>query len=151
MTQADPYDAYDDGLGAIGMAATSGMGRHARDYTGQMFASSPAYPPQQQAQGSLGSRGIQEPRPQHLVNQNTSSLLASPISTTSPIDNARNQIIGQPMMIPSGSGYGSTNAATGGYADDLLDVNGSSNRPPSYSAGDYAVQNTAVPEKSSYI
>lgn len=151
MTQADPYDAYDDGLGAIGMAATSGMGRHARDYTGQIFASSPAYPPQQQAQGPLGSRGIQEPRPQHLVNQNTSSLLASPISTTSPIDNARNQIIGQPMMIPSGSGYGSTNAATGGYADDLLDVNGSSNRPPSYSAGDYAVQNTAVPEKSSYI
>lgn len=150
MTQADPYDAYDDGLGAIGMAATSGMGRHARDYTGQTFASSSSYPPQQQAQDSSGSRGIQEPRPRHLVNQNNSSLLASPVSTTSPIDHTRNEIIGQPMMIPSGSGFGSTNAAAGGYADDLLDVNGSSNRPPSYSAGDYAVQNTAVPEKSSY-
>ncbi|KIR99659.1 hypothetical protein L804_03291 [Cryptococcus deuterogattii 2001/935-1] len=150
VNQADPYDAYDDGLGAIGMAATSGMGRHARDYTGQTFASSSTYPPQQQAQSSLGSGGIQEPRPQHLVNQNTSTLLASPISTTSPISNARNEIIGQPMVVPSGSGYGSTNAAAEGYGDDLLDVNGSSNRPPSYSAGDYAVQNPAVPEKSSY-
>ncbi|WVQ74863.1 hypothetical protein IAR50_004470 [Cryptococcus sp. DSM 104548] len=122
VSHADPYDAYDDGLGAIGMAATTNStGRHERDYTGQTFGAAP----------------IQEPRPQHLVNQNTNNLLASP---GSPVDYARNSIVGQPMMGASGSG---------GYGDELLDVSGSDNRPPSYSAGNY----TAAPsgnEKSSY-
>ncbi|ODN92733.1 hypothetical protein L198_05527 [Cryptococcus wingfieldii CBS 7118] len=121
VVQADPYDAYDDGLGAIGMAATTNTaGRHERDYTGQTF-------------GAAAPIQVQEPRPQHLVGQNTARLLASP---QSPVDQRHSVALGA-----SGSG--------GGYGDELMNVSGSDNRPPSYSAGNY----TAAPsgnEKSSY-
>ncbi|WVQ81928.1 hypothetical protein IAT38_004055 [Cryptococcus sp. DSM 104549] len=137
VTHADPYDAYDDGggLGAIGVAAVTGSGRHERDYTGQTFGG-------QDQQGHAGpssyggDRGIQEPRPQHLVNQQTSSLLNSPVS---PQDAARNDVVGQR---PVGNG------GYGGYGDEL-NVTGSDNRPPSYSAGGYAAPSGGG-EKSSY-
>ncbi|WWD18982.1 hypothetical protein CI109_103439 [Kwoniella shandongensis] len=144
ISNADPYDGYDDGLGAIGMAVTQGnAGRHERDYTGQTFGaggsggigggyddaqlqpqhhagSSTAYPPQ-------SSGGVHAPRPQHLVQPSANDLLRSP-----PASNV-------------GVGYG-YEEQLGLSPDDGIS---SANRPPSYSAGNYAVQD-GRPEKSSY-
>ncbi|KAK4688989.1 hypothetical protein P7C73_g1124, partial [Tremellales sp. Uapishka_1] len=54
VSLGDPYGGYEDGLGAIGLAAASGAGQHERDYTGSQ---------------------IHNPTPQHLVNPSTSSQL----------------------------------------------------------------------------
>ncbi|KAK8854869.1 hypothetical protein IAR55_003608 [Kwoniella newhampshirensis] len=143
VSNADPYDGYDDGLGAIGMAATQGTGRHERDYTGQTFGSgSGGYDdaqlqPQSHATSSSNdygpASGIQAPRPQHLVQTGANDLLRSPLSPTGNAS-GRHQIVGQ-------RGY-QYDQQLGLEPDDVQ----SANRPPSYSAGNYEVQ----PEKSSY-
>ncbi|WRT68337.1 uncharacterized protein IL334_005313 [Kwoniella shivajii] len=128
VNNADPYDGYDDGLGAIGMAVTQGTGRHERDYTGQTFGVNDQY--QSGSGGGYDDTQFQpqtqpnlhQPAPQHLINSHSqSNLLRSPVS---PI---RDQQIG---------GYG---------GNDQTSI-----RPPSYSAGDYAATGSRANEKSSY-
>lgn len=103
VTHADPYDAYDDGLGAIGRAATSApQDTHQRDYTGVSrydqggsgngYTHNPYDNPAAAAYGAVaagaggmgsGSRSppIHVPTPQHLTTHNSASdLLRSPIS-----------------------------------------------------------------------
>ncbi|WVR07439.1 hypothetical protein IAU60_004480 [Kwoniella sp. DSM 27419] len=136
VNHADAYDGYDDGLGAIGMAATSGSGRHERDYTGQTFGGNegyhqrqaPAaggYSDSQMQYGGASQGGIQQPAPQHLVHPTQSSdLLRSPISP-----------------VAGGSRYDYT---------DEADVADSTPRPPSYSAGNYAAPGGSRGEKYQY-
>jgi hypothetical protein len=99
VTHADPYDAYDDGLGAIGLAATSApQNTHRGDYAGASgydqnvgggngYSHNPYDNPVPAEYGGAGmgssSRppAIQVPTPQHLTTHNSASdLLRSPIS-----------------------------------------------------------------------
>nr|XP_019011390.1 uncharacterized protein I206_03490 [Kwoniella pini CBS 10737]OCF50171.1 hypothetical protein I206_03490 [Kwoniella pini CBS 10737] len=142
VRDADPYDGYDDGLGAIGMAVTgnNNTGRHERDYTGQTFGQN------DQNNGGYNDNQIQpsynlndnlhQPSPQHLINPTQSNLLRSPIS---PIDNQRQDIIGT-----YNTGYENT--------QQPINQDQGSIRPPSYSAGDYAPAGGSQNrnEKSSY-
>ncbi|WWC90795.1 uncharacterized protein L201_005732 [Kwoniella dendrophila CBS 6074] len=149
---ADAYDGYDDGLGAIGMAVTQGnnnTGRHERDYTGQTFGvndtsngyqSGGGYNDNQfQPSSSSYNNNLHQPAPQHLINSNSqNNLLRSPVSPINHNDQ-RTQIIGN----------------SGGYSNNQYnEPDQSSIRPPSYSAGDYAAggSSSAVRgnEKSQY-
>ena len=131
VAQADPYDGYDDGLGAIGMAATAGP-------------SSSSYPPQRSANAyeERHDPHIHAPRPQALGNP-AATLLRSPLS---PVDGAQHEILG-------GSGaYGH------GYSDHQLanraeepEEDDFSARPPSYGAVAGASQYQPPPEKSTYL
>jgi len=110
ISTGDPYDGYDDGLGAIGMAATSGAGQHERDYTGSTFG-----------HNGNGQNQIHNPIPQHLVSPVNSTLLQSPVS---PGPDTRHNIIGDPG--PQ-RGYGFDH-------DDDEDSGNGGARPPSYGA-----------------
>lgn len=75
----DAYGGYDDGLGAIGMAATTATSPD-RGYTGASYHNQPA---------------IQAPQPQHLAsNSHAASLLRSPVSAHSGGGGQRNDIVG---------------------------------------------------------
>lgn len=126
VQHADPYGGYDDGLGAIGRAATTAPDHsHSRDYTGasynynqndgynQTYQSDPYANP-----APYGAPPIQVPTPQHLTTHNSAQdLLRSPVSPP-----------------PNNNQYG------GGYEDDQ----GGSNRPPSYGSV------TGVPASNQY-
>ncbi|WVQ99916.1 hypothetical protein IAU59_007059 [Kwoniella sp. CBS 9459] len=161
VSHADPYDGYDDGgLGAIGMAAASGSGRHERDYTGQTFGVNDSYNSNgggggvggysdSQMQYGGGGGAIQQPAPQHLVHPTaTSDLLRSPVSPAAGISGGGfgNGYGG------GGGGYGGGGGGAGGYglSVDQQEQPGAP-RPPSYTAGNYAVPSGGNGgEKSSY-
>ncbi|WVF72705.1 hypothetical protein IAT40_007523 [Kwoniella sp. CBS 6097] len=157
VTHADPYDGYDDGgLGAIGMAAATGSGRHERDYTGQTFGVNDSYgsngggggysDSQMQYGGGGGGGGIQQPAPQHLVHPTaTSDLLRSPVSPAAGISGG-----GFGSGYSGGGGYGGGGTG-GGYGQEEQEQ--AAPRPPSYTAGNYAAPSGGGGgggEKSSY-
>ena len=119
VTQADPYDGYDDGLGAIGMAATSPIldgpdSGHQMNHAGGSsgYPDRRQYPTQQQPQFHI-------PTPQHLVTSSNSAqnLFRSP---SSPISNVGGQRQGRHIG--------------GGYDYDGEDEEDPGIRPPSYGA-----------------
>lgn len=77
---ADPYGGYDEGLGAIGRAATAAPEQsHQRDYTGATFGYGDSYNNPQAYSG--GGTPIHVPTPQHLSTHNSAQdLLRSPLS-----------------------------------------------------------------------
>lgn len=165
VTHADPYDAYDDGLGAIGRAATSApQNTHQRDYTGSYdqntagngYSHNPYDNPAPASYGGGGGGAasrqpaIQVPTPQHLTTHNSASdLLRSPISPP-PHDPygaagpgyASNQLQQQPLQLHGQHRMG----------DDEED---DYNRPPSYGSvagvGNSSGNHNGYPqEKSQY-
>ena len=135
VNHADPYDAYDDGLGAIGRAATAApQGQHQRDYTGGSgtgYNEPNPYTQQGYATGSGAGTPIHVPTPQHLTTHHSAQdLLRSPISP--PPSN---------VGVDASQGYGG-----GGHV-----VQDAYNQPPSY---DHAASGSSAQqypqEKSSY-
>ncbi|WWC63202.1 uncharacterized protein I303_105802 [Kwoniella dejecticola CBS 10117] len=167
VRNADPYDGYDDGLGAIGMAVTGNQntGRHERDYTGQTFGQNDSG-----AGAGAGARGggyddnqfqpsyghanenLHQPSPQHLLNPAQSSLLRSPVS---PMDYGASGGQRQDIVGTYNGGYQQDYNQQQQHQQQLQPDQGSI-RPPSYSAGDYAAaggsgsNSTNRNEKSSY-
>jgi len=128
ISTGDPYGGYDDGLGGIGMAATSNAGRHEQEYTGAGG----------QGGGGYGDPGyeynnIHTPQPQHLVNNTTSNLLRSPTSAQSDhyANAQRNDIVGIAPGPGSGPGYDNQPGGGGGGYNHNRDSIGQS-QPPSY-------------------
>jgi hypothetical protein len=175
VTQADPYDGYDDGLGAIGMAAQSGAGRHERDYTGQTFGYDPGRPPtspgsaqgmsRMETQGNLnaqvyggGAGQIHAPSPQHLVDPTAANILRSPILGHNDVGQGQRELlVGQGHYGHNagqgdygygqgqGQGYGIGNGGESGGGED------GAGRPPSYgSVAGVQYATRAEPEKSGY-
>jgi len=123
ISQSDPYGGYDDGLGAIGMAAASPVldgPAHQRDYTGGTLG----YPDQRQY--PVQSAPLHVPTPQHLVTGNNSAanLLRSPLSPGSNVGAQRQDIIGS---------HGGGGRAGGEYDYDEEEEDDGM-RPPSYGA-----------------
>lgn len=142
VNHADPYDAYDDGLGAIGRAATAApQGQHQRDYTGGSgvgaggYSEPNPYTQQGYATGAGSGTGtpIHVPTPQHLTSHHSAQdLLRSPISPP-----------------PSNVGVGA--GIPQGYGGDAQVAQDAYNLPPSYdhAAGGSSAQQYPR-EKSSY-
>ena len=136
VTHADPYDAYDDGLGAIGRAATSApQTTHQRDYTGYDggYTHNPYDNPAPAGYGAAAAGGsrqpaIQVPTPQHLTSRNAASdLLRSPISPP-PHDPYR---VASPGYAPGVQQQQAPLQLHGQHMDDDDDED-NYNRPPSY-------------------
>lgn len=126
ISTGDPYDGYDDGLGAIGMAVTSGAGQHERDYTGSTFGHNNTYSPTNGNNPNTNNQ-IHTPTPQHLITPQNNALLRSPISPSSEVSNMRNNVIGDPGR--QGSGRDRYD-----YDEDEDPEESSGPRPPSYGA-----------------
>ena len=135
VNHADPYDAYDDGLGAIGRAATAApQGQHQRDYTGGSaggggYNEPNPYVQQGYATGSGARTPLHVPTPQHLTSHNSAQdLLRSPVSP--PASN---------LGVGASQGYGA-NVAQDAYS-----------QPPSYDHAAGGSSGQQYPqEKSSY-
>ncbi|ORX38553.1 hypothetical protein BD324DRAFT_649916 [Kockovaella imperatae] len=133
---ADPYGGYDDGLGAIGMAATSPSLNNPHQ----------SYDRAGPSRGGSGGAAydnpqIQVPQPQHLTSssQSQNNILHSPVSPG-----------------PVGPGhYGPNDYRTQDHeSDDAGDVDAMGNRPPSYGqiagAPNTSWNTTSRNEKSGY-
>lgn len=139
QSAGDAYGGYDEGLGAIGMAAQTNAGRHERDYTGSTFGSTPGQAPGQGVdEMGYSNTQLYQPSPHHLQNPQA-DILRSP---TSPVG-------GQSAVGAAGSasgGYGASYAQTGQPAQPHSPEDMSVGRPPSYDAAGYQPR----PEKSGY-
>jgi hypothetical protein len=132
VSVSDPYGGDDDGLGAIGLAATSPdlSGAHSRDTTGGAFGYSDTsnYP---SSGGYSGNGGLHVPTPQHLANQNrTADLLRGPMSPASDVSAQRTEIMGGRDDYSANHGYD----GYGGGQDQGDDDEDGHRPPPSYVA-----------------
>ena len=159
ITHADPYDAYDDGLGAIGAAATSTSPapEHQRDYTGQNYYASASGSGSGSGSSRQGLAGIQVPTPQHLAMHNSAQeLLRSPQSQVS--QSFQNDPYAS-LSPTYGGGQGQGQAQVQGHMQQLAlhgqnqrgqDTDDISPRPPSYGAVAGASGGGYPNEKSQY-
>ncbi len=136
VSQADAYDGYDDGLGAIGMAATSPVidqPSHQRDYTGGTFGY-----PEQRHYPTPAQVPLHIPTPQLLVTGNNSAanLLRSPSD----------------QREDTGRGGAGTGARAERYDYDEEEEEDQGMRPPSYGAvaGSSGYQPSPANEKDRY-
>lgn len=91
ISTADPYGGYEDGLGAIGMAATT---HSAVPVAQQGYNDSQLYGGRGTSPAAGGGT-IYTPQPQHLVGPDTTHLLRSPASVHSDANGQRGDIVGQ--------------------------------------------------------